>query len=193
MESIDNKDFYKIARKIDNADLTNITSILLEVFLLIFKKTEIKKWFNGKGVIAKRKEKEIIIIEPLKISFEVIKKTKSLIIISESLSMIKNSLKITCYRKEFLKSLIEALEEAHHTNITVYESMINKRNKIRRNGKKIYGNSIGTTLLTKGLEFDTVVLLNTHKYNCPKHLYVAMTRASKKLIVITTNPILNPY
>ena len=38
LESIDNKDFYKIARKIDNADLTNITSILLEVFLLIFKK-----------------------------------------------------------------------------------------------------------------------------------------------------------
>ncbi|MHB1107551.1 MAG: AAA family ATPase [Lutibacter sp.] len=193
LESIDNKDFYKISKKIDKADTSNITSVLLEICLLIFKKTEIKRWFNDKGVIAKRKEEEQSLIEPLKINFEAIKKDKSFLIISESLSIIKNSLKITCYRKEFLKSLIDALEEAYFNNITVYESMINKRNKIRRMGKKIYGNSIGTTLLTKGLEFDTVVLLNAHKYNCPKHLYVAMTRASKRLIVISTNAVLNPY
>ena len=71
--------------------------------------------------------------------------------------------------------------------------MNNKRNMTRRIGRKISGRCIGTTLLTKGLEFDTVAILNAHKFDCPKHLYVAMTRASKRLIIFTDKPNLNPY
>ena len=71
--------------------------------------------------------------------------------------------------------------------------MKNIRNVKRRMGRKIVGKCIGTTLLTKGLEFDTVAILNTHKFNCPKNLYVALTRASKRLIIFTTNRILSPY
>ena len=193
LESIDNKDFYKFSKEIDGANTGNITSIIFKFSLSVFKKTEVKNWLNENGAISKRGEEEKALIEPLKANFEALKSDKSFLIISDSLEIIKNSLKITCYRKELLKSMIDALYDAHVNDISLYEAMVNKRNKIRRMGKKIYGNCIGTTLLTKGLEFDTVVVLNAHSFSCPKHLYVALTRASKRLIVITTNPILNPY
>lgn len=193
LESIDNKDFYKYSIEIDKADTNNINSIIFKICLAIFKKTEVRKWLNDKGAIAKRGEEDKILINPLKLNLESLNKNKSLKVISNSFQIIKDSLNITCYRRELLKSIIDALYDAHSNNITVYDSMVKKRNEIRRMGKKIYGNCIGTTLLTKGLEFDTVVILNAHNFNCPKHLYVALTRASKRLIVVTASPILNPY
>lgn len=63
--------------------------------------------------------------------------------------------------------------------------MKKNRDVLRRVGRNIKGRCIGTTLLTKGLEFDVVIVLNAHLFTNPKHLYVALTRASKKLIVIS--------
>ena len=67
------------------------------------------------------------------------------------------------------------------------------RNIKRIAGRKISGRCIGTTLLTKGLEFDIVAVLDAHKFKCPKNFYVAITRACKKLIIFTNNKILSPY
>jgi hypothetical protein len=69
-----------------------------------------------------------------------------------------------CYRKELLSSLSKALEEAEFNNISVYEAMKNRRNGIRRMGRKVEGKCVGTMLLTKGLEFDVVVILNAHRF-----------------------------
>lgn len=52
--------------------------------------------------------------------------------------------------------------------------------------------TFGPMLSTKGLEFDTVVVLNAHRFNDKRHLYVALTRCCKQLIVISNNHILNP-
>lgn len=89
--------------------------------------------------------------------------------------------------------MVKALELAHAEENTVYESMKKNRDILRRVGRNIKGRCIGTTLLTKGLEFDVVIILNAHLFTSPKHLYVALTRASKKLIVISQNSTLNPY
>ena len=70
--------------------------------------------------------------------------------------------------------------------------MENRRNKLRRVGRKVFGRCLGTTLLTKGLEFENVVVLNAHEFKCPKHLYVALTRASKRLVVISEKHTLQP-
>lgn len=65
--------------------------------------------------------------------------------------------------------------------------------KIRKiQGRSIQGKYIGTTLLTKGLEFDTVVILCPQKMNS-NNLYVAMTRASKRLIFVTDVHVLKPW
>ena len=55
-------------------------------------------------------------------------------------------------------------------------------------GRKIEGRCIGTTLLTKGLEFDTVILYEAHKFVDEKNFYVAISRARKKLVLITSAP-----
>lgn len=60
--------------------------------------------------------------------------------------------------------------------------MAANRNITRRVGRKLYGKSIGTTLLTKGLECDTVVLLEEEPFDF-KNQYVALTRGSKQVFV----------
>jgi DNA helicase-2/ATP-dependent DNA helicase PcrA len=68
---------------------------------------------------------------------------------------------------------------------TVYENMVAHKNKIRMSGRKVDGKCIGTTLLTKGLEFDTVVVLDAHLFEDKRNFYVAISRACKQLYIIT--------
>lgn len=59
------------------------------------------------------------------------------------------------------------------------------RNVVRRGGRKIRGRCIGTTLLTKGLEFDTVIILDAHRFEDSKNFYVAISRACKNLVILS--------
>lgn len=52
-------------------------------------------------------------------------------------------------------------------------------------GRKIEGRYIGTTLLTKGLEFDTVVILGADLIPDKRNFYVGISRACKDLYLIT--------
>jgi len=110
-----------------------------------------------------------------------------LINISKVFRLINNLPKNKCFRKELFSDLCKAIDNASLQGGVVYESMKNIRNIKRHIGKTIHGKSIGTTLLTKGLEFETVVVLDAQKIDCPKNFYVAFTRASRRLIVFTNN------
>lgn len=103
----------------------------------------------------------------------------------------KDDLRLRSLRVELLNSILRALNTAVTEKITVYEAMKQQKNRLRRVGRKIYGKCLGTTLLTKGLEFDTVVILNAHQFDSYKHFYVAITRACKKLIIFSEKPVLN--
>ena len=105
---------------------------------------------------------------------------------------IENIPDMKVYRKDFLHDICNALRDADRLGVSAAESIERNRNILRRKGRKIQGKVIGTTLLTKGLEFDTVVVLNAHRFNDKRHLYVALTRCCKQLIVISNNHILNP-
>ena len=69
----------------------------------------------------------------------------------------------------------------------MYEAMTHLKNSIRHMGRKIDGRCIGTTLLTKGLEFDTVIIYEAQKFMDAKNFYVAISRARKRLVFITSN------
>ena len=64
--------------------------------------------------------------------------------------------------------------------------MTQLKNRIRHIGRKIEGRCIGTTLLTKGLEFDTVIIYEADKFEDAKNFYVAISRACRNLILITS-------
>ena len=193
VESIDDKDFYTLSKDADLLTKENFRLKLIEICYKLFNKTGVGIWFNERGLKNKTsiidKAKSLLIDEQINTL-----ETKICFIgFSKLLKSIKELTDIKCYRKELFYTFCKALVEAEIEKISVFESMNNKRNMTRRIGKKIYGRCIGTTLLTKGLEFDTVAILNAHKFDCPKHLYVALTRACKRLIIFSNTKELNPY
>ncbi len=185
VESIDDNDFYILSKDADKITKEDIVLKLRDLSYKLFNKSGLNNWFNNNGFKKKSKEEDRKKIEPITHMLNILESHISFTIISKVLKKISNLEKVKCYRKELLNSFCKALEEADFNDITVLEAMTNKRSSIRRMGRKVIGKCIGTTLLTKGLEFETVVILNAHKFECPKHLYVALTRASKKLIIFT--------
>lgn len=193
LESIDDQIFYEASLLLDNATAENIEKVTGDVARMLFKKTGVNEWFSENGLKNKRDANAKKIIEMLQRQFDSFKVSKKFYFIEAVLNMLEHKLGIRCYRKEFFYSICYALREASTENITVSDAMINSRNRIRRIGRKISGKCLGTTLLTKGLEFENVVILNAHKFDCPKHFYVAISRASKKLIIFTEKTTLCPY
>jgi hypothetical protein len=58
------------------------------------------------------------------------------------------------------------------------------QNRIRHTGRTFSKRSIGSTLLIKGLEFDHAVLIHSSNMTC-KDLYVALTRATKGMTILS--------
>ncbi len=194
IEAIDSKDFYGFSHEFDNMDSNNIYSIIYNLIPNLFNGTTSRnKWFNQNGIKRKTSKSDRNIIEPIRKDIEGIKRKTSLSIISKILKQIKNLPDMKCYRNELFSDLCRALEQGEHKGISVYEAMKEIRNIKRRMGRKVSGRCIGTTLLTKGLEFDTVAVLDAHNFKCPKNFYVAITRACRRLIIFTNNNILSPY
>lgn len=193
IEAIDSKEFYGFSKKFDSASTNDIYQTVHKIIYSIFSKTELDKWFNSDDLKSKRDKVDKNVIQPIKDNIEKLRQSVSFLLISETLKKIKKLPNIKCYRKELFDDLCRALEQAEHKGISVYEAMKEIRNIKRRIGRKVKGRCIGTTLLTKGLEFDTVAVLDAHKFKCPKNFYVAITRACRKLIIFTNNKILSPY
>ncbi len=193
IESIDSNDFYELAKTLDLLSEENVFPPIDKVCKSLFNKSGYGVWFNEVGCRKKMKESDRVKASEITEMLEMLKSHLSFSIVSRILKKIKGLPDVKHYRREMLSQICNALEEAEESRTTVYEAMKKERNSIRRIGRRVYGRCIGTTLLTKGLEFDTVVVLNAHKFDCPKHLYVALTRASKKLVVFTEKRILNPF
>ena len=196
LEAIDDKSFYAMAKKADGlikgiARARNKTvRIRKDAFDPIFNKTDLKKWFNNNGLKNKTNANENNQSLKIQSKLEIFINTPSATNLHEIILEAKNGLKLKYKRDEIIFSFLRALKEAEQSNTSVYEAMNKSRNIIRRTGRKVHGKCIGTTLLTKGLEFDTVAILDAHRFECPKHLYVALTRCCKKLIIFTEVTIL---
>lgn len=65
------------------------------------------------------------------------------------------------------------------------------RERSRLIGRPLAKRTVGSTLLLKGLEADVAVILNPAPMD-RRHLYVAMTRGAKQLVVCSPHQVLNP-
>lgn len=192
LESIDDKDFYNLAGEFDNIPTGQSLIVIKKICLMLFNKTELDKWINSRGLVRKKDLSDEKLSQDLKVLVDEYDKRPSFLILREIMLEVHKLPNLKCYRKEVFNCLCKALQYAESENVSVGVAMIEIRNMIRRYGKKTNVKCIGTTLLTKGLEFDTVLILNAHQFTCPKHLYVAFTRACKKLIVFSNSKILRP-
>jgi DNA helicase-2/ATP-dependent DNA helicase PcrA len=201
VEAIDDKDFYGRAKKLDNLNQTD--ALYEELFTFLKGKKVVKQikerrhtrrastlltglgeYFPEDNNLPKSSDPNVIsIVEQIK----TYQQTKSHLLMSHIFKRIKSLKHVNCCRVELFNDLCKALEQAEYKGVTVFEAMKEIRNSVRKIGRRIIGRCIGTTLLTKGLEFDTVAILNAHEFKCHKNFYVAISRACKKLIIFTEN------
>lgn len=194
LESIDDKDYYKYCLLFDKQSGQAVIKDVVEMMRMICKNEAINNWIKPDGTLKnKRRQDDQAIKSKLESAINPLLKEKSYMNIANLIVAIARLPEIVIYRKEFLRDIYHTLVDANKLGLTASESIVRNRNILRRKGRKVMQKSIGTTLLTKGLEFDNVVILNAQQFNDPRDFYVALTRCSKKLVVISNTAVLHPY
>lgn len=95
------------------------------------------------------------------------------------------------FRPDMLQCLRAALQAANAGTATFLEAAIHARERHRHRGRPLPKRAVGSTLLLKGLEADVAVILHPELMDVT-NLYVAITRASRRLIVCAPTPVLRP-
>ncbi len=94
------------------------------------------------------------------------------------------------YRPEVLYCCISALRAAEGEG-GFLASAIQARERNRHQGRPLGRRAVGSTLLLKGLEADVVVILEPERMTA-QHLYVALTRGARRVVVCSSTPLLTP-
>jgi len=96
------------------------------------------------------------------------------------------------FRKELWHEMIRSVIAFESGNFEyLYNAAVSIRLATSESGRKIYDHVVSRTWLIKGLEFDHAIILNADAMST-NNLYVAMTRGSKKLTVLSKSPIISP-
>ncbi|WP_425258148.1 UvrD-helicase domain-containing protein [Rubrivivax sp. RP6-9] len=109
----------------------------------------------------------------------------------EALEGFEDAPDVRVYRPEVLHVCKAAMRAAASGECTFYEAVVRARERNRHLGRPTAKRAVGSTLLLKGLEADVVVVLNPAAMDV-RHLYVALTRGAKGLVVCSETPVLTP-
>ena len=197
IEAIDDSSYYKCAKSLDDLlenlprarNPFNRISGILEG--LSFKKSDISAWISEDRVKKKRDSSQKGISDILSKIVSSVINTPSYSTLLELFTLIKADLRWKAKRADIFSSVFRCLKMANENATSVLEEMKKHKNRIRQVGRRIEGHCIGTTLLTKGLEFDTVVLIEADKMKSSKDFYVAISRACKEVHIFTTSSTLH--
>lgn len=94
------------------------------------------------------------------------------------------------YRPEVLHCCISALSAAGGEGGFISAAM-QTRERNRHLGRPLGRRAVGSTLLLKGLEADVAVILEPERMTA-QHLYVALTRGARRVVVCSSTPLLTP-
>lgn len=188
IESVDQEDFYNIAAKID-LSIQNSIPIVETLYDILVESgvstTNLDKWIKGGRLVRKQSPTDIGLSGKL---FDAINQKDNKQALADAICVLTKEIKLKVSRVELLAELLSAISSANISGRTVLEEMTRKRNIARVQGRRLYGKVIGTTLLTKGLEADSVVLLKPSDLfknkDGLKHLYVALTRAINQVYLL---------
>jgi hypothetical protein len=94
------------------------------------------------------------------------------------------------YRRELYSVICAAMTEVIvETQPTLADAVWDVQNRRRHLGRRFGSRSIGSTLLVKGLEFEHAILVDVESMK-KNDLYVALTRASRTVTIISESPLL---
>lgn len=94
------------------------------------------------------------------------------------------------YRPEVLHCCISALRAAGGDGGFI-AAATQSRERNRHLGRSLGRRAVGSTLLLKGLEADVAVILEPERMTA-QHLYVALTRGARRVVVCSLTPLLTP-
>ncbi|MGJ7572940.1 UvrD-helicase domain-containing protein [Variovorax sp. RB2P76] len=95
------------------------------------------------------------------------------------------------YRPEVLRCCQAAMQVAARGTGTFHAAALQARERQRHMSRPVSRRSVGSTLLLKGLEADVAVVLEPQAMTAA-HLYVALTRGARQLVVCSPISILTP-
>ena len=94
-------------------------------------------------------------------------------------------------RRELWREMFRSLHEfGRLRDRNLSECAWHIRHRARYLGRHVDRRCLATTLLVKGLQFDHVLILNANELEDAENLYVAMTRGSRSLTILSTSPVL---
>lgn len=96
------------------------------------------------------------------------------------------------YRPAIYYGALDALSSAAESGKSFAEAAISVRELQRHKVRVLPKRAVGSTLLLKGLEADVAVVMHPEKMSAT-HLYVALTRGAKKVLVCSPQAQLTPW
>ena len=113
-----------------------------------------------------------------------------LTVISDIMEIITHNPKMQVYRHELFGEMNRAAQEfALGKSVSFDEAAYAVRYRTRLHGRRLDSRIISTTLLIKGLEFDHAIVLNADELQNRENFYVAITRGSQSLTVLSVSPV----
>lgn len=98
---------------------------------------------------------------------------------------------VSIHCREAWKEVTRSLASADTNGCAVAEALQLERNHTRAAGRRAAAHVVSRPLLVKGLEYDHVIILDPTAYGA-QELYVALTRGSKSVTVISESSTLPP-
>jgi hypothetical protein len=113
-------------------------------------------------------------------------------VINTALDALNRIPSVVIFRRELLNEMFRTVRAyADGEAPSMSEAAWVVRSRTRQIGRRLPRCVIGTTLLVKGLEFDHAVILDADAHDA-KNLYVALTRGSKTLTIVSKSSFLQP-
>lgn len=190
IEAIDDSGFYTMAAKIDQITPATAAQTFYDVAIAVFFKSKVDEWLTAKGPKVKKNESLRLMSANLTQKVSEYCAKPSLLGLLHGLEELARIEGVKVFLHEKFTSLKSAVTLATDKGISVRDAMMEVRNKVRIVGRNVANFSVGTTLLTKGLEFDHVLIVNANPpYDLStqsgrKNFYVAISRARESLTII---------
>jgi len=187
MEEMESKDLFNQAASLDNTSGNELAVAVIEFARLCVTQVSRQlgaaegRFRDGSLPVARRGAPNEAAIEALRRVAE----DDNPRVVAEALLAIRRLPESKTFRAELLSEMVAILKTAASTPGRPWADVAwEVRDRARRNGRVLERRVVSRTLLIKGLEFDHAIVLDADELD-EKNLYVALTRGSKSLTVLT--------
>jgi len=191
LESVECPDLLKVAKDIENSNGLNLVECIVDFA---------QRCFTGMTSLVDlldrmKKGKDYCPRSPDKVllwkAMQMVVKSADLRAVEEMMSAIDDLSDTHYYKRRELWQDMKRTVQCYDSGLgrNLRESAWAFRDHARRNGRRVLSNWIvATPLLIKGLEFNHALLLDATQMGSAEELYVALTRGSFSLTVLSSEP-----